>query len=334
MRRLVVIGASAGGFDAIGRLFEQLPSRFRAAVFVVLHSAPSFDAASWVSRLRKRCPLDCKLASDGERFHSGVIYIARPDAHLLVKGNVTLVTKGARENRYRPAIDPLFRSAAVSHGASVIGVVLTGMLDDGTAGLDAIRRCGGVAVVQDPEDADFPEMPRSALHRVAGAHRTELASMGALLERLVDGPRPASKRTPKDIETEAIIAERVLSDVHAVQSLGEQVPYNCPECGGVLWQMSQPKSMRYRCHTGHAFTSSSLLAAQSEKIEETLWFTLRMLEERRNLFDAMSKTSRALTPSAIDRAQETEVHIGRLRSMLGTGAPSRKRSRGARSASE
>jgi two-component system chemotaxis response regulator CheB len=126
---------------------------------------------------------------------------------------------------------------------------------------------------------------------------------------------------PKDILTEAIIAERVLSDVLAARSLGEQVPYNCPDCGGVLWQMSQPKVMRYRCHTGHAFTSASLLAAQTEKIEETLWITLRMLEERRNLWGAMSKKSLPLSRSEIERARETEVHIGRLREILGTGRP-------------
>lgn len=317
--RLVVVGASAGGFEAIGKLVEQLPANFRAAVFVVLHSSPSFDARSFVTRLRSRSELDCKLADHGERFRAGVIYVARPDMHLLVKGEVALVTKGARENRYRPAIDPLFRSAAVAYGARVIGVVLTGMLDDGTAGLDAVHRCGGTTVVQDPNDAAFPEMPQSALQRVAVDHVTDLANMGALLERLVSTRLSKNKRPPKDIVTESIIAERVLSDVHAVQSLGEQVPYNCPECGGVLWQMSQPKAMRYRCHTGHAFTSSSLLAAQSEKIEETLWYTLRMLEERRNLFEAMSRKSiQPLAPSAIERARETEMHIARLRTILGT----------------
>jgi two-component system chemotaxis response regulator CheB len=318
--RVVVIGASAGGYEAIGRLAAELPAKFRAAVFVVLHTSSAFDAASFVTQLRSRSELDCKLAENGERFRAGCMYVARPDTHLLVKGAVTLVTKGARENRYRPAIDPLFRSAAVNHGARVIGVVLTGMLDDGTAGLDAVRRCGGITVVQDPEDATFPEMPESAMKQLDVDHVSTLANMGALLERLVNAPPPKSKRAPKDIVTEAIIAERVLSDVHAVQSLGEQVPYNCPECGGVLWQMSQPAAVRYRCHTGHAFTASSLSAAQSEKIEETLWFALRMLEERRNLFDAMNRKRQPLMPSALERARETETHIARIRMMLGASS--------------
>lgn len=303
---------------------QQLPAELRAALFVVLHSASSFDAQSFVNRLRRGTALECKLAESGERFRPGVIYVARPDMHLLVKGAVTIVTKGARENRYRPAIDPLFRSAAVSHGTRVIGVILTGMLDDGTAGLDAIRRCGGITVVQDPKDAAFPEMPASALQRGAVDHVTTIAAMGALLERLVRARLPRARRPPRDIATEAIIAERVLSDVHAVQSLGEQVPYNCPECGGVLWQMAEPKSARYRCHTGHAFTASSLLVAQSEKIEETLWFALRMLEERRNLSTAMGVRGQGFSASAVERARETEMHIARLRAILGATRPRRR----------
>jgi two-component system chemotaxis response regulator CheB len=272
---------------------------------------------------------------DGERIRSGVIYVAPPEVHMLVKGPKVLVTKGAAENRYRPAIDPLFRSAAVSHGPLVVGVVLTGLLDDGTAGLDAIERCCGVTVVQDPDDAAFPAMPQSALDHVHIDHRVTLAKLGALLGRLVRQAPSRRKRPSDDILTEAVIAERAVSDVHAVDVLGEQVPYNCPACGGVLWQMKDATFHRYRCHVGHAFTGDALLATQAEKIEETLWVTLRMLEERRNLAQAMSRrvgNTTAASRTADARAKEADIHIGRIREMLGAGRVGESAPRSARSA--
>jgi two-component system chemotaxis response regulator CheB len=230
--------------------------------------APEGTGDALLNRLNGHKALSCKLASDGESFKRGRIYIAPPDNHLLVKKSTVLVTKGARENRNRPGIDPLFRSAAVTHGSRVIGVVLTGMLDDGTAGLTAIKKCGGVTVVQDPKDAAYPGMPESALKNLSVDHCVPIAEMGRLLERLTQESPGKSKPIPADIRTEAKIAERVLSDVGQVNGLGDQVPYNCPNCGGVLWEMESAAVRRYRCHTGHSFTILSLLASQSEKIEE------------------------------------------------------------------
>lgn len=324
--RIVVVGASAGGFDALCDLAGQFPADFPAAVFFVLHIPPDFDAKGFVAALQRRSKLTIALAENGAKIRAGCVYVAPPGAHMLVKGSKVLVTKGAAENRYRPAIDPLFRSAAVSHGSRVVGVVLTGMLDDGTAGLDAVARCCGVTVVQEPSDAAFPAMPESALDQVSVDHRVTLANLGALLEKLVRLRPSRRKRASDDILTEAVIAERVVSDVHAVDVLGDQVPYNCPACGGVLWEMAQPKVHRYRCHVGHAFTGDALLATQSEKIEETLWITLRMLEERRNLAHAISK--KAGSPAAIRlanaRAKEADVHIARIREILGAGVRTTK----------
>jgi two-component system, chemotaxis family, protein-glutamate methylesterase/glutaminase len=229
---------------------------------------------------------------------------------LLVKKNKVVVSKGARENRNRPGIDPLFRSAAVAYTSRVIGVVLTGMLDDGTAGLIAIKKCGGVTVVQDPNDAAYPGMPQSALNNLKVDHCVPISDMGHLLETLSHQPAGKSKPIPKDIRSEALIAERVLSDVAEVNSLGKQVPYNCPNCGGVLWEMDSPDVPRYRCHTGHSFTLPALLESQSEKIEETLWISLRMFEERKNL---LNSTHDAF---AVARAKETQIHIERIRAIL------------------
>jgi two-component system chemotaxis response regulator CheB len=316
-RTIIVIGTSAGGLAALDKLIGGLP-HLPASIFIVQHMAPESSAEPLLHRLERHKTFACKIACDGETFASGTIYIAPPDYHLLVKKKTLLVTKGARENRYRPAIDPLFRSAAVSHGANVIGVILTGMLDDGTAGLVAVKRCGGVTVVQDPKDAAYPDMPANALHNLKVDHCVPLTRMGLLLASLAHAPPRKRRPVPKDIRTEAVIAERVLSDIAQVNTLGSQVPYNCPNCSGVLWRMAQPGVPRFRCHTGHSFTASALLVSQSEKIEESLWVALRMLEERRNLLNNMAeKEPRAQGKrSYAERATETAVHIQRIRSML------------------
>ena len=175
-----------------------------------------------------------------------------------------------------------------------------------------------MTVVQDPKDAAYSEMPQSALNNVKVDHCLPLAGMGPLLEKLIHEPHGKSKSIPKDIRTEALIAERVLSDVKQVNGLGDQVPYNCPNCGGVLWEMNSPDLKRFRCHTDHSYTAKTLLESQSEKIEETLWVSLRMLEERRNLLNNMDqkKTASGKKDSYADRAKETDVHIERIRDIL------------------
>lgn len=316
---IVVVGTSAGGLEALDEVIGQFQDGLPASVFIVQHLAPEATGEALVEVLGRHKALRCKMAEDGESFEDGTIYIAPADFHLLVKEKKVMVTKGARENRYRPAVDPLFRSAAVTHGSAVIGVVLTGMLDDGTAGLVAVQKCGGVTVVQDPKDAAYPEMPQSAVNNLKVDHCVPLARMGALLEKLVREPAGKSTPIPKDIRTEAEIAERVLSNVAQVNALGAQVPYNCPNCGGVLWKMDTPDLQRFRCHTGHSFTTAALLESQSEKIEETLWVSLRMLEERKNLLNNMAQKERhgrRKKSSYAERARETEVHIQRIREML------------------
>ena len=184
------------------------------------------------------------------------------------------------------------------------------MLDDGTAGLIAIKKCGGITVVQDPKDASYPGMPQSALNNLEVDYCVPISEMGRLLETLTHGRPGKRKPIPKDVRSEAEIAERVLSDVAEVNTLGNQVPYNCPNCGGVLWEMDSPDVSRYRCHTGHSFTLPALLASQCEKIEETLWISLRMFEERKNLLNSTHGTFDR------QRAKETQIHIDRIRAIL------------------
>jgi two-component system chemotaxis response regulator CheB len=309
-RNIIVIGTSSGGLEALDALIGQLPTNLPASIFIVQHMAPENTGVALLHRLSRHRAFGCNLAKNGESFKPGQIYIAPPDNHLLVKKNNVLVTKGARENRSRPGIDPLFRSAAVTHTSRVIGVVLTGMLDDGTAGLIAIKKCGGITVVQDPKDAAYPGMPQSALNNLKVDYCVPISEMGRLLETLTRERPGKSRPVPKDVRSEAEIAERVLSDVAKVNILGKQVPYNCPNCGGVLWEMDSPHVSRYRCHTGHSFTLPALLESQAEKIEETLWISLRMFEERKNLLNSTQSTS------AVERAKETQIHIERIRAIL------------------
>lgn len=314
--RIVVIGTSAGGMRALTRLLKQFPAGFPAAVFIVQHMSADATGAILERTLSEATGLPCALAHAGDKIEPGRIYIGMPDHHLLVDKGTVLVTKGAQENRSRPAIDPLFRSAAVAYGNRVIGVLLSGYLDDGTAGLIAIQRCGGICLIQDPADAEYPDMPQNALNQLVPDFCVPLDQMGALLGDLVTRSVGKREPVPDDIAIEAKIAQRVLSDLKSVESLGTQVPFNCPGCGGVLWQVGKSNNLRYRCHTGHAYTAEVLWAEQSEKIEETLWVALRMFEERRNLLTTMAAQQGPSARSAAERAQASVMHIDRIRAML------------------
>lgn len=316
--QIVVVGTSAGGLSALVSLVQQLADNFPAPLLVVMHISADASGDVLLKALNKHSKLKCKHAENKEKLKIGYIYLAPSDHHLMVEKNGTLlVTKGAQENRSRPGIDPLFRSAAVAFGNRVTGVLLTGYLDDGTAGLIAIQKCGGTSIVQDPEDADYPDMPNNALNQLKVDYCIPIAEMGAVLDQLM--LRKLDKRTsvPDDVSREAAIAERVLSDLPSVNALGEQVPFNCPGCGGVLWKLDKGPALRYRCHTGHAYTAKVLLAEQTNKIEETMWTALRMFEERRNLLMTIAKEQTgASSRSASERANLSQVHINRIRAIL------------------
>jgi two-component system chemotaxis response regulator CheB len=318
---LIVIGTSAGGMPALCQLVAQLPATLSAAVLIVQHFAPDSNGQHLANRLARYTELRCVLPDNDDPLEARTLYLAPPDRHLLVKGRRVLVTKGPRENHYRPAVDALFRSAAVAYGPAVIGVVLTGMLHDGTAGLEFIKRGGGLAVVQDPNDAEFASMPETALRNVAIDYVVPLAGMGGLLATLVEQlPPPDSADIPEDLKTEAAIAERVVGNTEDVAKLGHLVPLTCPDCGGNLWEVEHGKVLRYRCHTGHAFTADTLLKSGQHSLEETLWVALRMMEERKNLLSSMAM--RGESPYAVqqeERIEEIKKHINRLREFLING---------------
>lgn len=315
--RVVAIGTSSGGLDALKQLVPQLPADLPASVLIVRHTAADSDVRVLVDTLNAHGTLQCNAALHGQTIENGQIYVAPADHHLMVGKGCLMVTKGAQENRSRPAIDPLFRSMAVSYGHRGIAVLLTGNLDDGTSGMVAVKRCGGLCVVQDPDDAAYPDMPANARRQVDVDHCVPMSQMGGLLASLVREPPGPRVPVPDDIAIEAKIAERVLSDLASVNSLGDQAPFNCPGCGGVLWQVGGGKALRYRCHTGHAYTAPALLEAQSTEIEETLWVALRMFEERRNLLGRMAESeSTARSKATRQRVKDSEVHIKRIKEML------------------
>src|SRR5688500_14218466 len=203
-RNVIVIGTAAGGLEALDQLIGQLPTDLPASIVIVQHMDAGNSGEPLLRRLGRHQALHPKLARDGERLKPRQIYIAPPDNHLLIKKRKMLVTKGAAENRHRPGIDPLLRSAAVSHGSRVVGVLLTGMMDDGTAGLIAVKRCGGVTVVQDPRDAAYSGMPLSALNNANVDYCVSIAEMGPLLTKLVSKPHGTTKAVPDAIRTEAL----------------------------------------------------------------------------------------------------------------------------------
>ena len=282
-RNIIVIGASVGGVDALQRLVSGLPKGFPAAIFVVLHVPP--EGASVLPEILKRAGnLSAGHPRDGDSIHTGHIYVAPPDNHILVEDGRVRVIHGPKENRHRPAIDPLFRSAAACYGPRVIGVVLTGAMDDGTAGLLSVKKRGGIAVVQDPEDAICGDMPRSALETVEVDHVAALDRIPGLLQQLVreqvaeNGGGKSSRLTK-----ESKIAKLDMETIEDENRPGKPSSFGCPECGGVLWELDGEQMVRFRCRVGHAYTASGLGLAQSEEVERALWAAMRGLEEAASL---------------------------------------------------
>jgi two-component system chemotaxis response regulator CheB len=280
-RDLIVIGASAGGLEALKVLVAGLPATLPAALLVVVHTSPQSPQVL-AHILAQAGPLPAAYATEGRVIEPGHIYVAPPDYHLLVEQGQLRVTRGPKENRFRPAIDPLFRSAAYSYGPRVIGIILSGMLDDGTVGLWAIKNRGGVTLVQEPSEALYAAMPQSALQQVAVDYRLRVREMGPLLARLVTEPLLSEGETAMDktLEIENQLALGAPAVPSGVLSLGTPSLYTCPECHGVLLQVPGGPVVRFRCHTGHAYTLASLLAEVSEAVEQTLWNAVRIMEEQ------------------------------------------------------
>lgn len=327
-RDTIVVGASAGGVQALSTLIAALPADLPAAVLIVLHlssNAPSLLA----SILSRDARIPVARAADGEKVRRGKVYVAPPDHHLLIEGDYVKLVHGPKENLHRPSIDALFRSAARSAGPRVIGVVLTGALDDGSTGMKAVKQRGGIAIVQDPLEAPFPSMPLSVMHYTKVDYSLPLLEIAPMLVRLSHETAEAEARYPVSdkIEIEARIAEQQMEAdelVASVERLGKISKLTCPDCHGALWEIHDDDILRYRCHVGHAYSAESLNKGQSEMLEAALWSAVRALEEQmmlaRRIVERARKANHMRAATMFERrAQEAEEGSAMIRRLLLAG---------------
>jgi two-component system, chemotaxis family, protein-glutamate methylesterase/glutaminase len=263
-RDIIVIGTSAGGVEALKEFVSYLPGDLPASIFVVLHIPPQ-SASQLPKILASKGHLPASHASDNEQIKPGHIYVAPPDHHLLLRaGGRTTLSRGPRENRTRPAIDPLFRTAARNYKERVIAVIMTGTLNDGVSGMLSVKSQGGIAIVQDPEEALYPEMPQSAVDTRMVDHILSLKEIALILDRLVREPIQTSMIHSEEEEKAIQEVDQTLKDQMNGKRNGKTATYSCPECGGVLWEHDVEDLVHFRCHVGHAYTADTLLAEQTE----------------------------------------------------------------------
>lgn len=325
-RDIVVIGASAGGVEALLQFVPRLPADLPAALFVVIHFPPGGKSVL-PAILARSTRLNVKQATDGARIKEGTIYVARPDYHLLVDDKEMRLMAGPRENRARPAIDPLFRSAARAFGPRVVGVLLSGALDDGVAGLGAIQRTGGLTMVQDPHDALCSQMPRSALEYLKPDVVASAEELGRWLAKqagkTIAPPKKRGGNGAVDLEMQATeMKESAMRNEH---KNGKPSVYGCPECHGALWEIEDGDHLlRFRCRVGHGYTAAALLEEESTATESALWAALRSLEETHSLSKRMAAKARARKHKLAERrfserAEEAAGHAKVLRKLLASG---------------
>lgn len=324
-RDTIVIGASAGGVQALSTLVGSLPANLPAAVFIVLHIPP--DAPSLLpSILGRESQLPVEHPKSGERIRPGCIYVAPPDHHLLIESKNIKLVHGPKENLHRPSIDTLFRSAARWCGPRVIGVVLTGARDDGTVGMCAIKQRGGITIVQDPVEATFPSMPTSVMQQIQVDYSVRLREIPPLLNKLSrqEAGEEGSYPVPEEMEIEVQIAEQEMSAgdlIASVERIGKISRLTCPDCHGALWEINDKDILRFRCHVGHAFSAESLNDGQSQMLEVALWSAVRALEEKmmlaRRIVDRARKANQPRAAAMFERrAQEAERSSSVLREVL------------------
>jgi len=319
---VIVIGASAGGVEAISRVVAGLPRDIRASVFVVLHIARGRSMLPEILTRAGRLP--AAHPTDGESLQYGRIYVAPPDQHLVVHEGKVRVAHTASENGVRPAVDPLFRSAARGYGSRVVGVILSGALDDGTAGAAAIKEAGGITVAQDPDEAFAPGMPRSAINAGLIDHVLVLRDIPLLLTALTEEDAAAASPPagPHLRRMEPDLAEMSLA-VQDRDRPGRPSVFTCPECHGTLWETDEGGVLRFRCRVGHVYSQDSMLAAQTDEVDRALWVALRTLEERAALAHRLAERGRERSQHWVDkafsqRAREAEYEASQIRSLLRT----------------
>lgn len=319
-RDILAIGTSAGGVEALAYLAERFAPQFPASILVTIH-VPSHSRSELDHVLSRAGPLPAQFASDGDVLRKGRIYIAPPNRHLIVDGFQLALGQGARENHARPAIDAMLRSTAVCCGARTIGVVLTGTLGDGASGLRAVKRAGGISVVQDPGDAAYSEMPLTALNRAQPDHVVRLAEMPALLYTLAHQPAGEAKPVPSSAQFEVEVARGRHASMNEMDGIGRRSVLTCPDCGGVMWEIDEGELSRFRCHVGHAYTAEMMSLALDENLRRALATAQRALEERVALAHKLHKQAleggyRVLAAIWADKAREFEREMDIIRASV------------------
>lgn len=319
---IITIGASAGGVEVLKWLVAELPADIPAAIFVVQHlraTAPSL----MVEILNSTGSLPAAHPYDGEHIQCGHVYVAPPDHHMLLWHGHIHVVRGPKENGFRPAIDATFRTAARSYGPRVVGLVLTGMLDDGTAGLLAIKRRGGTALVQEPAQAAFPDMPTNALRYVAVDAVLSTTEMPSMLTHLAHEPASTEGEMAMEnrIDLEAAISAMNDEALHKADTLGTPAPFSCPDCGGVLAEYYDGDLLRFRCQVGHAYSPESLVAQKTDTLDYQLWAAYRALDERATLSRRLAQEAKRLNDTLgqrrfMERCELAEQKKSQLRELL------------------
>lgn len=313
VKNVIVIGTSAGGINAMSKLVAGFEEDFDAAVFVVIHISRNSLTEVILSQIQKQTVLKCVIPKDGDEIANKVLYLAPADHHMMIEKKKVLIRKGAYDNHWRPSIDVLFRSAAVAYDSCVTGIILTGLLDDGTSGMSAIKRSGGRCMVQDPQEADFPDMPNSVLNSMEVDYIVSINEMGYILSDMFSKNPCEGGTVPADVKLEAEITMRMSSNVKDLEKLGPLTAFTCPDCGGILVKVENDQISTYRCYTGHTYTEKALESEKIKRIEESLWVAIRMMEERKNLLETMASNN---PHYKIERAMQMKVHIDRLKKML------------------
>jgi two-component system chemotaxis response regulator CheB len=291
-RDIVAIGGSLGALEAVQALLGALSADFPAAIFLVIHvGAKGLNHLAAI--LSAASPLGVSTAADGETVTSGHVYVAPADRHLLVINGIIRLGRGPRENLARPAVDPLLRSVAVCYGPRAVGVVLTGLQNDGAAGLAAISQCGGVTAVQNPAEAKAPDMPLGALEATNVDYRGSAVELASVLVELMSQTVDPTFSAPAELDLEISIALGRQSDSGTTLVLGDPIPLSCPSCGGVLSHIRSGPPLRFRCQVGHAFTAEVLEEEQEGSVDEAIRTALRIIEERVVLLTKMSAEASA-----------------------------------------
>lgn len=318
---IVAIGTSAGGFFALAELISQLNDQMDAAFFVVMHLSRQPVGGYLVSQIQNYSSLYCTEVEDDTEIKKSTIYFAQPNKHLIIKDGKVKLGCGPQENRWRPSIDVLFRSAAASCDGRTIGIILTGMLDDGTAGMSAIKRCGGTCIVQDPNEAEYPDMPLSVLNEIDVDYCIPLSEMGAVISNIIREKEVENAIIPTDIVKEVQLSEAGVGTINELAELGTHSVFSCPDCGGVLFELKNDGFTRFKCHTGHSYSVNELLLKQNKNLESSLWVALRSLEERKKLLSQLSEKNiqRGYNRAAYDyreKIDELKMHVDNLKSIL------------------